>query len=163
MFFDSYSQYRKEQGKKTKFILRKRFGHYDALHKSGKRNPTEIPLYISPVPDAVHSHSQRKPSLAISGAGGVYFSGLYIPDLTKPNIAYGDMAEDALLFIKGEDQAEVLVSKGKKVLSFQLFNMLSDNDSDMMAEIADLREKAEAALFNKGVSGDSICPPSVDN
>lgn len=132
---DNYSLYRKKAGKKHTFILEKCSEHYEPLHKPGKRAPSEIPLYITAVPDAVHSHSARKPALSLGGAGSTYFSGLYIADPKRPEIAFGDLGADALLCIIGEEQAEVFVCKGKKNVSFQIVSMFADGDPDLLAEV----------------------------
>lgn len=159
MIIDNYSLYRKKPGKKYVYLLEGASGDYEALHRPGKRNSSEVPLYVTPVPDSVQTHSERKPALSISGAGGTYLSGLFIPNVEKPHLAYGDLREDALLLIIGNEEIELFVCKGKKAIQFQLFCMLQDDDSDIMVEIADYRVKLEKALSNKGVFRDSFCPP----
>jgi|GEM_PF-2369567 hypothetical protein len=161
MIIDNYSLYRKKQGKKHTFTLEKCTGLYEAIHRRGKRAPSEIPLYVTPVPDAVHCHSERKPALSLSGAGSVYYSGLYIPDPVRPEIAFGDIGEDAILCIMQIEQAELFIAKGKKCVVAQLYSMLSDGDPDLMAEIEENRQKAKS-LTNKDVLEDSSCPSSPE-
>lgn len=157
MIIDNYSLYQKKQGKKHTFTLAMSTGLYEAIHRRGKRAPSEIPLYITPVPDAIHCHSERKPALSLSGAGSVYYSGLYIPDLERPELAFGDIGLDAILFIGQREKAELFIAKGKKCVAAQLYSMLSDADPDLLAEIEDNRKKAKG-FTNKGVFEDSSCP-----
>jgi hypothetical protein len=159
MIFDNYSRYIKKQGKKYVYTLEACTGHYEPIHRQGKRAPHEVPLYVTPKPDAVHCHSRREPALALSGAGGVYYSGLFIPDPAKPEIAFGDIGLDAIIFIGQSEQVELFIGKGKKPVSPQLFSMLSDGDPDLLAEIEEQRQKAKV-LTNKGVIEDTSCPPS---
>lgn len=157
MIIDNYSLYQKKQGKKHTFTLEKCSGLYEAIHRCGKRAPFEIPLYVTPVPDAVHCHSERKPALSLSGAGSVYYSGLYIPDPERPELAFGDICLDAILFIGHGEKAELFIAKGKKCVAAQLYSMLSDGDPDLLVEIENHRQKAKG-LTNKDVIEDSSCP-----
>lgn len=96
---DSYSRYHKDEGKKTKYTLIDHSALYEPLDKWDKRSP-DIPLYCGAVPDAVNCHSQRKPALSLTGAGGQYFTGLYIPDPARPDLAFGDFGNDSILCLK---------------------------------------------------------------
>lgn len=141
MLIDFYAVYLRDPGKKTKWVLEAFSGSYAELQRPGKRDNL-IPLYLTSVPECVQAHSSRKPALTLSGAGGAYFTGLFIPDPTRPDLAFGDMGEDALLFLRQGDKVELLIAKGKKAVAPQLFSMLSDGDPDLLAEIAEHRKRA---------------------
>ena len=139
---DSYSLFKKDLNWKTKYILAACSVPYEILHRPNKKG--EMVLYLSAVPDCVESHSHRKPALSLSISGSIYISGLYIPDLKKPEIAFGDVkgTEDAILCLTGENQLELFIAKGKKALSHQLYQLFHDSaDAELEAEIADHRQK----------------------
>lgn len=146
MIIDSLSLYRKDAHKKSLYILAAFSEHYPPIHRPRKKG-NEIPLYISSGRPTVHTHSKRKPALEMSGVEG-HYSGLFIPDPQRPELAFGDMAgtEDALLVIIHDGQAEVLACKGKKSVSSQLYAMLADADQDLMSEIEEHRTRAKQQM-----------------
>jgi hypothetical protein len=143
---DSYSLFKKDLNWKTKYILAACSVPYEVLHRPNKKG--DVVLYLTAVPDCIESHSHRKPPMSLSISGNIYISGLYIPDLRKPEMAFGDVkgTEDAILCIIGESQIEIFIAKGKKALSHQFYQLFSDGaDIDLKAEITDHRKRAEAS------------------
>jgi hypothetical protein len=144
---DSYSLFKKDLNWKTKYLLSACSVPYELLHRPNKKG--EVVLYLSAVPDCIESHSHRKPAMSLSISGNIYISGLYIPDLKKSDIAFGDVkgTEDAILCLIGENQLEIFIAKGKKALSHQFYQLFHDGaDPELDAEIADHRQRALKAL-----------------
>jgi len=144
MTIDSYSLFKKDCTKKSKYILEQFSGTYEPLHVEAKRSG-EIVLYVSNKPTRPRFDGRINPSLELSGAGGLHISGLFIPDPNRPDIGYGDVkgTNDALLWILTECQIELFVFKGKKPVINNLFSMLFDNDTDLEAEMEACRQKAK--------------------
>jgi len=69
-------------------------------------------------------------------------SGVFIPDIQRPGIGYGDIkgTTDAALFVISENSLEILIAKGKKNTAFALYQLLVDGELD--SEIEALRKGA---------------------
>jgi hypothetical protein len=141
MIIDALYIFKKDAGKKTKYSLAANSEHYEPLHKQSKRS-NDIPLYLTSNPGYIDADPARKPALGLSTAGGVHCTGLFIPDPNRPNLAYGDYQADAFLCFLSEGEAEVFICKGKKNLAMNLYGMAADLDIDLVAEIADHRQRA---------------------
>lgn len=143
MLIDSYTRYRRDPTKKTKCLLEAYSQAYEPLHRPSKRTG-QVVLYVTQVPECIQAHASRKPALTLIGAGSFYLSGVFMPDIERPGVGFGDVqgTEDSLLFIQSDAQVELFVSKGKKTFGFQIFSMFADGDQDLQAEIADHRQKA---------------------
>lgn len=92
----------------------------------------------------LRTHSKRKPDLAISTRLGHYLTGVYIPELDKPNLAFGDYLQDALLFVIAEGMIEILICKGKKNIVHNLFNLLFDEE--LTQELEKFREQVKKPI-----------------
>jgi hypothetical protein len=160
MIIDSYSLYKKDLTKKHKYTLIECSSVYEPLHIKGKRTP-EVALYIGK-PEAVRCKHARKPTLALTVAGGKHLTGLYIPDSEHPSLAFGDFEQDAILcrMVDNLNTLELFIAKGKKTVAAHLYSLLAEGDHDLLAELEEAREKAKY-LTNKGVFGDSSCPEPV--
>jgi hypothetical protein len=134
---DAYFSYSK--GERTKFVLESKSGTYPALEE--KTNKGEAVIYWCS-PTHIKANKSRTPNFAINTRHG-HLSGLFIPDLTKPHLAFGDVKEskDGLLFIIGDGRLEVFVSRGKADCIETLFQLLAAGDLD--AEIAAHRKNAK--------------------
>ena len=101
--------------------------------------------YYNGVPDTFNSKAQRKADRAITCTKNI--SSVFIPDLSNPLMGYGDVrgTADALLFLFSEDYTglEILVARGYRNNSRNLYNLLADGGLD--DEIAILRQRAMGA------------------
>jgi hypothetical protein len=112
---------------KTRFDLVYCSDIYEPLNQISKTG--EFWVYLQKG-EHVISHGKRKPDLALSIRTGHHLTGVYIPEIERPNLAFGDCSQDALLFIIAEGVIEVLICKGKKNLVQNLFNLLYDGEFD---------------------------------
>ena len=105
---------------------------YEPLQKSSKAW-----IYLIKVPEHIRGNQARKSELCLTGSDGKYISGVFIPEITKPEIGYGDIkgTTDAALFLLAENSLEILISKGKKNTAFALFQLLADGELDREIEI----------------------------
>lgn len=94
--------------------------------------------------ESLRTHSKRKPDLAISTRSGHYLTGVYIPELEKQNLAFGDYLQDALLFVIAEGVIEILICKGKKNIVHNLFNLLFDEE--LTQELEKFREQVKKPI-----------------
>ena len=102
-----------------------------------------------------------KADLAMNGRNG-FLSSIYVPDMGKPAIGYGDLRHtaDALLFVvDGSYQdshyiegivIEVFVARGMRANVKSLYSLLSDEDEALLNEMKQLRESALAEQQQKG-------------
>jgi len=100
-------------------------------------NPNKAWIYLIKVPEHIRGNQARKSELCLTGSDGKYISGVFIPEITKPEIGYGDIkgTTDAALFLLGENSLEVLIAKGKKNTAFALYQLLADGELDREIDI----------------------------
>ena len=105
-------------------------------------NPNKAWIYLIKVHEHIRGNQARKSELCLTGSDGKYISGVFIPEITKPEIGYGDIkgTTDAALFLLGENSLEILIAKGKKNTAFALYQLLADGELDH--EIEALRKGA---------------------
>ena len=105
---------------------------YEPLQKQSKAW-----IYLIKVPEHIRGHQARKSELCLTGSDGKYISGVFIPEIIKPEIGYGDIngTTDAALFLLGENRLEILIAKGKKNSTFALYQLLADGELDREIEI----------------------------
>ena len=110
---------------------------YESLQRQGKAW-----IYFMRVPEHIEGNQKRQSELCLTGSDGKYISGVFIPEVTKPEIGYGDIkgTTDAALFLIGENSLEILIAKGKKNTAFALYQLLADGELD--SEIETLRKDA---------------------
>jgi len=141
MIIDCYYRFEKnENGKsKTRFDLAAFSDTYEPLHKQNAKG--EVFLYLSHTPERVTAHQKRKSDFCISTREG-YVSAVYVPDIQKPHLAFGDVrnTQDAMLFMVWEKAIEIFIAKGKRNVVNNLFNLLYDGELE--TEIAHLKEQA---------------------
>ena len=68
---------------------------YEPLQKQSKAW-----VYLIKVPEHIRGNQARKSELGLVGSDGKYISGVFIPEITKPELGYGDIkgTTDAALF-----------------------------------------------------------------
>ena len=112
---------------------------YEPLQKQDK-----VWIYLSSTPEHISPNQKRKSELCITGSDGKYITGVFIPDIHRPEIGYGDIkaTTDAALFLICENSLEVLIAKGKKNSVFALYQLLADGELD--EEIGALRERSKS-------------------
>ena len=105
---------------------------YEPLQKQSKAW-----VYLIKVPQHIRGNRERKSKLCLVGSDGNYISGVFIPEITKPEIGYGDIkgTTDAALFLLGENSLEILIAKGKKNTAFALYQLLADGELDREIKI----------------------------
>ena len=118
-------------------------GGYPPFEAIGARSKGgKFHCYYNGVPDTFNSDAHRKADRAITCTKNI--SSVFIPDLTNPLIGYGDTrgTTDALLFLFSGDytQLEILVARGYRNNSRNLYNLLADGGLD--DEITLLRQRA---------------------
>ena len=110
---------------------------YDPLQRQGK-----VWVYLISVPEQIEGNQKRKSEICLTGGDGKYVSGVFIPDIQRSGMGYGDIngTTDAALFVIGENSLEILIAKGKKNTAFALYQLLADGELD--SEIEALRKGA---------------------
>lgn len=110
---------------------------YEPLQKQGKAW-----IYFIRVPQHIEGNKKRKSEMCVTGRDGKYVSGVFIPDIQRPGLGYGDIkgTTDAALFLIGENSLEILIAKGKRNTAFALYQLLADGELD--SEIEVLRKDA---------------------
>ncbi len=99
-------------------------------------------VYLISVPEHIEGNQKRKSERCLTGGDGKYVSGVFIPDIQRSGIGYGDIkgTTDAALFVISENSLEILIAKGKKNTAFALYQLLVDGELD--SEIEALRKGA---------------------
>ncbi len=122
---------------KTRFDLVACNEIYEPLQRQGK--PW---VYLISVPEHIEGNQKRKSEICLTGGDGKYVSGVFIPDIQRSGIGYGDIkgTTDAALFVIRENRLEILIAKGKKNTAFALYQLLVDGELD--SEIEALRKGA---------------------
>ena len=113
---------------------------YEPLQKQNKAW-----IYLIKIPEHIRGNQARKSELCLTGSDGKYISGVFIAEITKPEIGYGDIkgTTDAALFLISENSLEILIAKGKKNTAFALFQLLADGELDR--EIKILKQSIKSA------------------
>ncbi len=105
---------------------------YEPLQRQGKAW-----VYLISVPEHIEGNQKRKSEICLTGGDGKYVSGVFIPDIQRSGIGYGDIkgTTDAALFVIGENSLEILIAKGKKNTAFALYQLLADGELDSEIEV----------------------------
>lgn len=132
---DNYLKFEKNQtGKsKTRFEL-VRFSEpvYDPLNLSF--------IYFMNTPERIKANQKRKSDFGISQKE--WISSVFIPDIEKSNLAYGDVknTKDLILIIISENVLEFFICKEKRFLFQTVLNLFYD--SELHEEIEKIRSIA---------------------
>ncbi len=131
---DNYLKFEKNQtGKaKTRFELVKYSEPvYDPLNLSF--------IYFMTTPERIKAKQNRKSDFGISQKD--WISSVFIPDITKPNLAYGDIKNtgDLILILISENILELFICRGKRFLFQSVLNLLYDGELDI--EMNKIRER----------------------
>ncbi len=102
---------------------------YEPFEQRARRGrERRFKFYYGGTPGTFHTRAQRKAECAITD--GTSISSVYTPDLSRPLLGYGDVANtlDALLFLFNEDytQIEIFVARGMKYHARGLFTLFAD-------------------------------------
>lgn len=129
---DCYYRFEKLNPEKSKsrYDLTFNSATYEPLNNPNHKG--EIFIYFGSNP-YIKSSSNRKASFSIS-ARNKHLTGVFIPEIEKPNYAYGDNGKDALLIIMTERCIEIFICKDKKNLTANLLNLLFDGELDSEIE-----------------------------
>jgi len=103
--------------------------------------PLNLPfIYFGNTPEHIKARQKRKSDFGISQKH--WISSVFIPDISKPNIAYGDLKNtiDLILIIILENELELFVCRNKKHLFQSILNLY--NDGELNSEIQEIKSKA---------------------
>lgn len=125
---------------KSRFDLVYHSEIYEPLNNPNPKG--QVFIYAGKNPH-IRSHKNREASLTIS-ARDKHLSSVFIPEITKPNLAFGDFGSDAILILLSEKTIELLICKGKKNLTQNLFNLLFDGELD--SEIENFRNEYSSII-----------------
>lgn len=103
---------------------------YEPVHNPNPKG--EVFIYFGSNPN-IKARSNRKSDYTIT-ARNKHLTSVFIPEITKPNLAFGDFGSDAILILLSEKSIELLICKGKKNISQNLFNLLFDSELDSEIE-----------------------------
>ncbi len=106
--------------------------------------------------DHIQASQNRKPAFTITGGSGNHITGVFIPEVRRHEIGYGDIkgTTDAALFILAENQLEIFIAKGKKNAAFALFQLLADGELDDEIEV--LRKQSKPIHQIDSMAKDTI-------
>ena len=123
---DCYYRFEKLNPEKSKsrFDLVYHSEIYEPVHNPNPKG--EVFIYFGNNPN-IKARGIRKTDFTIS-ARNKHLTSVFIPEITKPNLAFGDFGSDAILILLSEKTIELLICKGKKNISQNLFNLLYDNE-----------------------------------
>jgi len=132
---DCYLQFKKCENARTKY---ERVAYTEPVYEF----LNEPVIYFCQTPEHIKARQKRKAEFCISNKAG-YLSGVFIPDYSKPTLAFGDMkgTNDLILIkISGESgELEFFILKGKKNYGIMYSNMLADGELDY--DIEELKNK----------------------
>lgn len=103
--------------------------------------PLNLPyIYFQNTPERIKANQKRKSDFGISQRE--WISSVFIPDITKPNFAYGDIKgkDDLLLIVIGNNELEFFICRSKKSLFQSVMNLYFDGELD--EEIKEIRARA---------------------
>ncbi|OQY74447.1 MAG: hypothetical protein B6D44_04295 [Ignavibacteriales bacterium UTCHB2] len=102
-------------------------------------------IYFYETPLHIRSKQKRKSHLSLVTEKG-FLTSVFIPDVTKPNLALGDIqgTKDLLLIIIGDDEIEIFVAEKQKNALPPIFHLFADKELDEEIEIL----KAKALGYN---------------
>ncbi|MDR3596492.1 hypothetical protein [Clostridium sp.] len=109
---------------KSRFDLVYNSDIYEPVHNPNPKG--EVFIYLGSNPN-IKANGHRKTDLTIS-ARNKHLTSVFIPEIEKPNLAYGDYSQDAILIILSEKSIELLISKGNKNILPNLYNLLFDDE-----------------------------------
>lgn len=127
---------------KSRFDLVYNSENYEPVHNPN--NKGEVFIYFGENPN-IRANTRRKSSLTIT-ARNKHLTSVFIPEVAKPNLAFGDFAEDGILIILSEQSIELLICKGKKNVLHNLYSLLFDGELD--SEIETFRSQVNAPVYN---------------
>jgi hypothetical protein len=137
---DAYFHFKKVAGKKSKYLLAHKAGVYEPLDATNKAGECLVYLTES---SYLQSRRQRQANFALSNPKFHHLTGVFIPEPSKPNLAFGDFKrQDGWLIVIGEGFVEILVLAGKATAVKTLHSMLCDGEFD--SELQAMRKQAGA-------------------
>ena len=145
---DCYYRFEKLNPEKSKsrFDLVYHSDIYEPVHNPNAKG--EVFIYFGSNPN-IKTKGNRKTYFTIS-ARNKHLTSVFIPEITKPNLAFGDFGSDSILILLSEKIIELLICKGKKNITSNLYNLLFDGELD--SEIEAFRgEKQTLKLVSNAV------------
>jgi hypothetical protein len=129
---DCYYRFEKLNPEKSKsrYDLVFNSGIYEPVHNPNPKN--EIFIYFGSNPH-IKASGTRKSNYTIS-ARNKHLTSVFIPEIEKPHLAYGDYSQDGILIILLEKSIELFVCKGKKNILQNLYDLLFDGELDSEIE-----------------------------
>lgn len=123
---DCYYRFEKLNPEKSKsrFDLVYNSDIYEPIHNPNSKG--EVFIYFGSNPN-IKARGNRKSDYTIT-ARNKHLTSVFIPEIGKPNLAFGDYSQDAILILLSEKTIELLICKGKKNLLQNLFNLLYDGE-----------------------------------
>lgn len=99
-------------------------------------------IYLNDNFKGISQKSIKKPNHRLVSNKGTHISGIFIPDITKPNIAFGDIkgTKDMLILILKDSTIEIFVAVGKKNIENSISCLIYDGELD--AKMNELRQRA---------------------
>ena len=136
---DCYYRFEKLNPEKSKsrFDLVYNSEIYEPVHNP---NPNgQVFIYFGSNPN-IRARGYRKSDYTIT-ARNKHLTSVFIPEIEKPHLAYGDYTQDAILILLSEKTIELLICKGKRNVLQNLFNLLYD--SELNEEIEAFRKQTQ--------------------
>jgi len=141
---DCYYRFEKLNPEKSK-------SRYDLVYNSDIYKPVhnanskgQVFIYFGTNPN-IKAKPNRTSNLTIT-ARDKHLTSVFIPDIEKQNLAYGDYFQDAILIILSEKTIELFICKGYKNSIQNLYNLLFDGELNQ--EIEEFREQSKVTLNN---------------
>ena len=136
---DCYYRFEKLNPEKSKsrFDLVFHSEVYEPVHNPNSKG--QVFIYVGSNPN-IKARGQRKSDCTIT-ARDKHLTSIFIPEISKPNLGYGDYGQDAILILLSEKTIELLICKGKKNILLNLFNLLFDGE--LNDEIEAFREQTQ--------------------
>lgn len=131
MQIDYYYKFEKDLTKKSRYDLVKSTKNYEPFNYPNTKGI--ISVYLSSA-DYVNTSLQRKPTYALT-TNKHYITGIFIPNINKSNLGFGDYKNDCLLFIINDNIIEVLIFADKKDFRNILYDLLYDGEFDLELQL----------------------------
>jgi len=151
---DCYYRFEKLNSEKSKsrYDLVYNSDIYEPVHNPNSKGQVFIYFGINP---HIKAKSNRTSNLTIT-ARDKHLTSVFIPEIGKSNLAYGDYSQDAILIILSEKTIELFICKGYKNSIQNLYNLLFDGELNQ--EIEGFREQSNKTINNaeKILSGVSL-------